>query len=196
MKKFLSYFVFWLLQCTWGIIMNIAGGLVALALLITGHKPRHLGPVVYFEVGNNWGGLELGAFFLCCKEPGDALKLHECGHAIQNIIFGPLFPFIVFIPSATRYWFREMRTHKTKAIFTLLYFIISVGALTGLIALFAHLHLVILLRICEALRIYFALVALWLSLIEGPRYKKKKYYDYHDIWFEHQADVFGNKYFN
>lgn len=31
---------FWLASCTWGIIITAAGLIVALALLVTGHRPR------------------------------------------------------------------------------------------------------------------------------------------------------------
>ena len=38
--------------------------------------------------------------------------LHECGHGIQNCIWGPLMIFVVCIPSATRYWYREFKYHR------------------------------------------------------------------------------------
>ena len=104
MKKILSYTVYWILQCTWGIIMTFIGAVAALGLIITGHKPKHMGPTVYFEVGEGWGGMELGGFFLCSKNSSMHTKYHECGHGIQNIIWGPLMPFVVCIPSAARYW--------------------------------------------------------------------------------------------
>ena len=41
---------------------------------------------------------------------------HESGHGIQNLLFGPLMPFVVSIPSAIRYWYREylMKVKKIK----------------------------------------------------------------------------------
>ena len=67
------------------------------------------------EVKGNWGGVSLGLFQLCgsynkpsgpCYDPDwyEHTRRHEFGHSIQNMIFGPLFPFIVAIPSAIRYW--------------------------------------------------------------------------------------------
>ena len=88
MKKFLSYFIYWLIQYTWGLLLTLVGAVTALILLITGHKPKLLGPTVYFEVGENWGGLELGGFFLCCRNASPQTKYHECGHGIQNMIWG------------------------------------------------------------------------------------------------------------
>jgi hypothetical protein len=35
-------------------------------------------------------------------------KWHEHGHAIQSCIFGPLFPFIIGIPSVVRWWYRKL----------------------------------------------------------------------------------------
>lgn len=95
--------LFYLLSCTWGIIMTTIGGIVALALLITGHKPKMHGHCAYFEVGKGWGGMELGTFFLVSKDASTHTKNHEHGHGFQNAVIGPVFPFLVCIPSATRY---------------------------------------------------------------------------------------------
>lgn len=107
MKRALSYTIFWLISLTWGCIMTFIGAVVALVLLITGHKPHRCGPNIYFIVGKSWGGVELGAFFLVCENAGKSTVCHECGHGIQNCIWGPLMPFVVCIPSAARYWYRE-----------------------------------------------------------------------------------------
>ncbi len=61
MKKGLQYFGFWFLSCTWGIVMTAIGAVVALFLLIMGHKPFVRGGVVMFNLNKGWG-LELGAF--------------------------------------------------------------------------------------------------------------------------------------
>lgn len=102
-NKFLFYF----LSFTWGLPMTLIGGVVAIVLLAMGYKPKKYGYCWYFEVGENWGGVELGVIFLVDKHTFDDTKSHELGHALQNCWFGPLMPFIVCIPSATRYWYRE-----------------------------------------------------------------------------------------
>jgi hypothetical protein len=107
MKRAFSYIIFWLISLTWGCIMTFIGALVALALLITGHKPQRIGPNIFFRVGKNWGGVELGPFFLVDELAGKHTVCHECGHGIQNCIWGPLMPFVICIPSAARYWYRE-----------------------------------------------------------------------------------------
>lgn len=108
MKRFLFYF----LNLTWGLPLNIAGFLVALVLLCAGKKPKRWGDCFYFEVGKGWGGLELGIIFLTSERPSERTKNHEHGHAVQNCIFGPFMPFIVNIPSAIRYWYRRIREAK------------------------------------------------------------------------------------
>ena len=119
--KVLKAIGFWFVQCTWGAVMTVIGAVVALCLLITGHKPKTLGPNIYFEVGQNWGGVNLGPFFVCASDTYYTTKLHECGHAVQNMIFGPLFPFLIAIPSALRYWLRKNPTHLKKSLFNLCY---------------------------------------------------------------------------
>lgn len=112
----LKAILFWILSLTWGLPMTLVGIVCALALLITGHKPKRFHYFIYLEVGEGWGGFEAGCFFFCSKNSSLHLKQHEAGHGIQNIILGPLMPFIVSIPSAVRYWYREIvvRTGRKK----------------------------------------------------------------------------------
>ena len=105
MKK-INPVIFWILSLTWGGILTLIGLTVALVLVISGHKPKKFGCCIYFEIGENWGGLELGAIFLTNKNPTFHIKQHEAGHGIQNIMFGVFMPFLVSIPSAVRYWHR------------------------------------------------------------------------------------------
>ena len=95
--------IFYILSFSWGIIMNLIGGIAALVLTLLGYKPfKHAGSFV-FRVGHNWGGVSLGIWSIVCIEAGDRTLHHEFGHALQNALYGPLFPFIVAIPSAIRY---------------------------------------------------------------------------------------------
>ena len=67
----------------------------------------------YKTVGKDWGGLDLGCFFLCGENcQYEQLLGHEAGHGLQNIIWGPLFPFVIAIPSAIRYWYYEYQWRK------------------------------------------------------------------------------------
>lgn len=104
--------LYYILNIIWGFPMTFIGAVVAAALIVTKHKPRIYGGCVYFTVGNNWGGLELGLFFLCDNSNSTHTKNHEFGHSIQNAVFGIFMPFIVCIPSAIRYWWRRLRRGK------------------------------------------------------------------------------------
>lgn len=108
MKKFLFYF----LSCTWGIIMTLIGAIATFFLYVGGCRVKRHGHCFYTEVGEHWGGVELGMFFLCQKDAPYITKNHEHGHALQNCIWGPLFPFVIAIPSAIRYHYRNWRTKR------------------------------------------------------------------------------------
>lgn len=194
--KTLKTIGFWLVQCTWGFIMTFIGAIATLALIIAGKKPKHIGPVVYTEVGEGWGGVELGGFFICSKSSSNHTKLHECGHSLQNMILGPLFPFFVAIPSATRYWLRNFSTHLGKSLFNLCYLLVALVVTTGGAILFGPVidGFKWLTIVFEVLRLYFLLVSIWMSAIEIPKYDKG-YVDYDAIWFEGQATKWGEKTF-
>lgn len=98
--------LFYLLSFTWGLPMTLVGCVVGAILKAMGHKPKKWGYCYYFEVGENWGGVNLGPIFITSKNPTSSTKSHEHGHAFQNCKFGFLMPFVVSIPSAIRYWHR------------------------------------------------------------------------------------------
>ena len=108
MKKFLYYF----LSFTWGLPLTLAGCIVALVLTIAGKKSKKFGLVRYFTIGKNWGGLELGVFFLTDPHENYKTKCHEFGHSLQNCIWGPLMIFVICLPSVIRYWYRELKYNR------------------------------------------------------------------------------------
>ena len=109
---------YWLVSLTWGGLMTWLGAFIALVMLLTGHAPKRLGPNVYFEVGLGWGGMEYGAFFFVARDASEETRLHEAGHGIQNLVLGPMMPFLVCIPSALRYWMRRCKTLAGKRVFS------------------------------------------------------------------------------
>lgn len=115
--KIFKVILFWIVSCTWGILMALFGVLVSLSLLLSGHKPKIFHYLVYFEVGENWGGFEAGPFFVVNKVAELTIKQHEAGHGLQNIMLGPFMPFFICIPSAIRYWYRKIivKTGRKKA---------------------------------------------------------------------------------
>lgn len=191
-KKILSYTVYWLIQCTWGFIMTFIGACAALGLILTGHKPKHLGPTIYFEVGEHWGGMELGGFFLCDKTSSIHTKYHECGHSLQNMILGPLMPFVVCLPSAARYWLYEFETKVKKTTYAACLLISSVALFTLLAWLMTFTGVKALVISCEVLRLYFIGLVLWLSKFQIPKFEYEEP-DYDSVWFEGCATNWGTK---
>lgn len=57
----------------------------------------------------------MGTMFLTDNYDNESVKKHEFGHTFQNCLLGPLFPFLVAIPSATRYWIQEFRYRAGKS---------------------------------------------------------------------------------
>ena len=108
----LNKFVYYLLSFTWGLPMTLLGSIISLILIICGHRPHKWLYGYYFVIGHGWGGLELGPFFLVSDNVSRRTLNHEFGHGIQNCFFGPLMPFMVSIPSAIRYWYREFLVKK------------------------------------------------------------------------------------
>lgn len=102
---------YYIISLTWGLPMTLFGIVVAIHLLLTGHKPKQNIYGWYFNVGgDNWGGLNLGLISVVCQNPTPHTLRHEFGHSIQNCIFGIfIFPFVA-IPSVIRYWYRRYLT--------------------------------------------------------------------------------------
>lgn len=192
--KIIKNILFYLLSFTWGILMTLIGGVAILALIITGHKPKLFNGRCYVQVGDYWGGVDLGCFFITDKDVSLNTKQHECGHGIQNIILGPLMPFVVCIPSATRYWLQEIKTWKNRVIFiTLLLLAIDV---LGFVFLIPGLLLnILVLSIIGGLILFYMLILfIWLAFFELPQYRYSVP-DYYDVWFERTASEWGAKLF-
>ena len=114
MKLTLKRIGFYFLSFTWGFIMSFIG-LIAIAVLACMGRVHTFHGRLYGTIGKGWGGVELGCFFICGEDcQSDHLRGHECGHGIQNIIWGPLMPFVICIPSAIRYWYFEFYWRKHK----------------------------------------------------------------------------------
>ena len=106
-------FLFYLLSLTWGLPMTLIGFIVATALWTVGLKHKERGYCYCFEIGNNWGGVNLGMVCITSKNPSQSVIAHECGHSQQNCLFGP-FIIIISIMSFVRYWYREIRNIINK----------------------------------------------------------------------------------
>lgn len=103
---------FYILNLTWGLPINIIGGVVSLVLLLAGRKVKRHGGCWFFEIGEGWGGLELGLVFLVNKKSSLHLRHHELGHAFQNAVWGVFYPLTIGLWSVVRYWYRKARESK------------------------------------------------------------------------------------
>ena len=113
MKPITNKALFYLLNFTWGLPLNIGGLLVCFIMLLTGHKMYRFGPCFCFERGENWGGMTWGFVIVTCRGAGERLLTHELGHAMQNCRFGPFMPLLVGLPSSLRYHFRKLQKKVT-----------------------------------------------------------------------------------
>jgi hypothetical protein len=104
--------LWYLIHFTWSLPMTLFGCIVALILVCRGHKPKIFGWCWCFELDTGWG-MEMGIFFIGKSK---STKKHEHGHAIQNIYLGPFAVTCVSIPSAIRFWTRELRKKKNPEI--------------------------------------------------------------------------------
>lgn len=198
-KRALQRAGYWLVSLTWGGLMTGMGAFIALVMLLTGHAPKKLGPNVYFEAGLGWGGMEYGAFFFVSKDAGERTRLHEAGHGIQNLVLGPLMPFLVCIPSALRYWMRNCKTLAGKRVFS--------GAVCLILALLGAAGMIAAAMLGLSggvwalfggglfLVLYAAALCVWMQAFEIPKYRYGAYVPYDGIWFEASATRLGEQYY-
>lgn len=193
--KIFKQIMFWFLSLTWGIVMTLIGFVIMFILLLGNYEIKIFYHYLRMEVGRNWGGFEMGPIFFTDESPLLYTKQHEAGHGIQNIMFGPLMPFIVSIPSAIRYWFREQRTQKGKYIFCSI--LLSIFLIIGLAFLIPGAITVTIWSIVigSIIVAYTICLACWLFIKELPQYANNANVGYYDIWFERQANQLGQKYF-
>lgn len=69
--------------------------------------------VIKVNKGNFIGGacFSCGPIIFVTPDCDDNIIKHETGHSVQSLIFGPLFHFVVSIPSIILFWTRRIK-HK------------------------------------------------------------------------------------
>lgn len=101
----LSQFLFYLDQFTWGLTVNLIGGIGFLLFKLAGCRSErfHNAWIVYID-RKNFGGLSLGLFIFMNgqdRQPWhDDTRIHEYGHTIQCLLLGPLYWIVIALPSA------------------------------------------------------------------------------------------------
>ena len=93
--------LFYFIQFTWGFTVNFVGLLIFLCCRIRFSSVRFRNSIVTCLPGNH-GGLSLGIFiFLSVPRTAEnsGLCAHEYGHTVQCLFLGPLYWFVVAIPS-------------------------------------------------------------------------------------------------
>lgn len=119
-KKFLAV-LYWILSLTWGGLMTWVGLLVTGVIIIFFHGKVYsngFSYIVEVQQSKSGWGLELGAPALASKGSVEGVRKHEFGHSIQNIIWGPLYLFVIGLPSLIRYWYRRYLHKHHKPITT------------------------------------------------------------------------------
>ena len=112
--KGLSKALFWLVQWTWGLPVNLIGGLMYLVFYPKCRHGRFNNAFISY-VPWKFGGLSLGQFIFMAdhgREPWTSnTRIHEYGHTIQCLLLGPLYWFVIGVPSAV--WCHLFTTRAT-----------------------------------------------------------------------------------
>ena len=88
-----------LLQFTWGILQNLEGLVMFLACKMLGCKSKKYKNAVVTKWNNKYGSVSLGMFLFVTDDEDETLVAHEYGHSLQSLFLGPLFFFVIGIPS-------------------------------------------------------------------------------------------------
>ena len=112
MKKFLFY----LIQFTWALPQNLVGGVAYLILSRKyKHERFHRSFITYISK-KNFGGVSIGIFIFINPDKNEKwlhdTRIHEYGHTIQSLVLGPLFVFVVALPSVI--WCGSKRLNKYR----------------------------------------------------------------------------------
>ena len=100
--RFIFYCFYILLQCSWGFLQTLGGLMLFLRYL---HKPHSF---YNGSIKTHWdspGGISLGLFIFVpavdalSPEHLSRITVHEYGHTYQSLLLGPLYLFVIGIPS-------------------------------------------------------------------------------------------------
>ncbi len=104
-KRSLKAFLFYLVQWTWCLPVNLVGGIAYLICTkIKGYRWQHFGYARIVYVPWNAGGLSMGLFIFMKDHHRDKkwthdTRIHEYGHTWQCLLLGPLYYIVIALPS-------------------------------------------------------------------------------------------------
>lgn len=110
--------IFYALSFTWGLIWSLVGLFVLLFIYIFMKKQVVIRPIagrisVVFKE-KYFGGVSLGVVYLTDASDRSHTHMHELGHTVQNMMFGPFFILLVAIPSGIWYQYRNIARYFGK----------------------------------------------------------------------------------
>lgn len=113
--KGLGKLVFNAIQFTWGLSVNMVGGIGYLILKKRCRHERFCNAYITY-VPANFGGVSIGKFIFMAegrkKEWEYNTRIHEYGHTIQCLFLGPLYWIAVAIPSS--FWCNVLRGYRER----------------------------------------------------------------------------------
>ena len=100
----MKMFLFYIVQFTWGLPQNLVGLVLYMLMYKKGKHERFYGSfVTYINTSKPFGGVSFGIFiFINSDKDDDWIRdtlIHEYGHTIQSLILGPLWFFVIALPS-------------------------------------------------------------------------------------------------
>ena len=112
--------LYMLAQCTWGILQTLSGFVIFLICIRDKHYFYHGAVVTEWKFSSS---VSLGLFIFVAANPyysgiptkeetASRLLVHEYGHTIQSLIFGPLYFIVTGLPSIV--WASFPALHKMR----------------------------------------------------------------------------------
>lgn len=96
----MKLFVYILCQCLWGMPQTLLGAVLFLLTLKYNKSSRNGNVITYWKSGYS---ASLGIFVFIARdlplEERERLFVHEFGHSVQSLIFGPLYLPLMALPS-------------------------------------------------------------------------------------------------
>ena len=115
--KGVKAFLFYLVQFTWGLPVNLIGFIVFLVCLMrSAPHEKFCNCFISYVKKKNFGGLSLGLFVFMSNKDDPKwrynTRIHEYGHTIQCLLLGPLYWLVVALPSAV--WCNFFASYRKK----------------------------------------------------------------------------------